>query len=99
MNNFEKKYKWLMNKCSMSLIIKDIQIKTSFEILSHPSQNGYYQGSKQQECWQGCRERKNPLTVLVRMQISATAMEISMEMPSKNKGRTAIPFFSTFKER
>jgi hypothetical protein len=38
------------------------------------------------------QRKKNPYTLLVRMQISATVMGISMEIPQKTKNRPAIHF-------
>ena len=35
-------------------------------------------------------EKMNPLTLLVGMEIGATIMEISMEVPSKNKYKITI---------
>jgi hypothetical protein len=35
-----------MKKCSTSLAIKEMQIKTVLRFLSHPSQNSYHQENK-----------------------------------------------------
>ena len=53
------------------------------EIPSHPNQNGNHQEVKKQEMlarmWGNC----NSSTLLVGLQISAAAMEISVEIPQK----------------
>ena len=45
------------------------------EVPLHASQNGCYP-----KVWRGCGEKGNPLTLLVGMQTSTTAMENSVEI-------------------
>ena len=46
-----------MKRCSTSLIIRQMQIKTTF----HTSQNGCYPKSTSNKCWRGCGEKRTLL--------------------------------------
>ena len=42
------------------------------------------------KCWSECREKGNPLTLLVGMQTSTATMENTVKIPLKTGNRTAI---------
>ena len=42
------------------------------------------------KCWQGYGEKRNPLALLVGLQMGAAAVENSMEVPQKIKNRITI---------
>ena len=45
-----------MKRCSTSLIIREMQIKTTMRLPSHTGQNGCHQ-KVYNECWRGCGEK------------------------------------------
>jgi hypothetical protein len=54
------------------------------------SQNGHHQENKPQQMLAKMPEKRSPYTLLVGMQVSAAAMEMSMVVPQETKTRTAI---------
>jgi hypothetical protein len=78
----KKKFKWLkkhMNKCSPSLAIKAMQIKTTLGFHLTPVRIAIIQNTTNNRYWQECGEKRNPCTLLVGMQAGATALENSTE--------------------
>ena len=45
-----------MKRCS-SLIIREMQIKTTMRLSPHTSQNSHHQKSTNNKCWRGCGEK------------------------------------------
>ena len=75
-----------MKICSASLIISEMQIKTT----PHTCQNGYHQKVYTSQILERMWRKGNPCALLVRMQTGAATMENSMEVPQKTKDGISI---------
>ena len=75
-----------MKICSASLIISEMQIKTT----PHTCQNGYHQKVYTSQILERMWRKGNPCALLVRMQTGAATMENSMEVPQKTENIPSV---------
>ena len=69
-----------MKKYSTLFIIREMEIKTSMRLSLHTSQNSHQKNPQTVNSRNGV-EKREPLTLLVGMQIDTATMENSMEIP------------------
>jgi hypothetical protein len=71
-----------LKKCSTSLVIREMQIKTTLRFHLTPLRIAKIKNSGDSRCWQGCGERNTP-PLLVGLQAGTTTLDISLVVPQK----------------
>ena len=91
-----------MKRCSTSLIIREVQIKTTIRHHLTPFRMDVTKKSRNKKCWQRCKE-KEALVPIAGHVIGTVNLENSMEVPQKIKidlsHDPAIPFLSIYQKK
>ena len=78
-----------IKRCSVSLFIRETQIKTRVRYYLIPVKMAIINKSTNNKCWRGCGERES-FALLVGMQIGIATVENSMEFPQKIKNGKSL---------
>ena len=79
-----------MKRCSTSLLIREIQIKTTVRYYLMLVRVAKMNKSEDYRCWRGCGETGTLLHCWSGMQTGAATLENSVEVPQKIKNRSTL---------
>jgi hypothetical protein len=71
-----------LKKCTMSLVIRKVLIKTTLRFHLTPVKMAKIKNSGESRCWPGCERGTTP-PLLVELQAGTTTLEISLVVPQK----------------
>ena len=72
-----------MRKCSTSLVIREMQIKTTLRFQPTPIRIAIFKNTSNNKCWHGCGGERHTHTLLVKFQFDTATLESSMEISQK----------------
>jgi hypothetical protein len=82
-----KKY---MKKFSTSLVIKEIQIKTTLSFHLIPFKMAIIMNKNSNKCWQGCRKKRTPIHCWKECKLAQPLWKTVWSLLKKLRNRTAI---------